>query len=59
MSLEQREYSVLVASAMDNFNSALSPLLAEAACSPAHVATSVSAAKIGRASCRARVFILV
>ncbi len=45
MSLEQREYSVLVASAMDNFNSALSPLLAEAACSPAHVATSVSAAK--------------
>ena len=30
---------------MDNFNSALSPLLAEAACSPAHVVTSVSAAK--------------
>lgn len=45
MGLEQREYSVLVASAMDNFNAALSPLLSEAACSPAHVVASVSAAK--------------
>lgn len=45
MSLEQRSYSVLVASAMDNFNSALSPLLSEAACSPVHMAASISAAK--------------
>ena len=45
MSLEQRGYSVLVASAMDNFNSALSDLLPGAACSPVHMVASVSAAK--------------
>ena len=45
MSLEQRSYSVLVASAMDNFNSALSPLLSETACSPVHMASSISVAK--------------
>ena len=45
MSLEQRSYSVLVASAMDNFNSALSPLLSEVSCSPVHMASSISAAR--------------
>lgn len=45
MSLEQRGYSVLVVSAMDNFNSALSALLPEASCFPVHMASSVSAAK--------------
>ncbi len=45
MSLEQRSYSVLVASAMDNFNSALSPLLSEVSCAPVHMVSSVSAAR--------------
>lgn len=44
MSLEQRGYSVLVVSAMENFNQALSALLPEASCSPVHMASSVSAA---------------
>lgn len=45
MSLEQRAYSVLIASASENFNSALSPLLPESAFSPVHIAASVSAAQ--------------
>lgn len=45
MSLEQRAYSVLIASASENFNSALSPLLPESAFSPVHTAASISAAQ--------------
>ena len=44
MSLEQRVYSILVVSAMDNFNSALSDLLPEASYSPVQVVSSVSIA---------------
>ncbi len=45
MSLEQRGYSVLVASASGGFNDALSPLLSEAAISSVHSVTNVSAAR--------------
>lgn len=45
MSLEQRGYSVLVASASGSFNDALSPLLSEAAISSVHTVANVSAAK--------------
>lgn len=45
MSLEQRVYSILVVSAMDNFNSALSDLLPEASYSPVQMVSSVSIAK--------------
>lgn len=45
MSLEQRRYSILVASAVENFNSALSDLLPESTYSPVHMVFSVSAAK--------------
>lgn len=45
MSLEQRRYSILVASAVENFNSALSDLLPESTYSPVHMVSSVSAAK--------------
>ena len=44
MSLEQRVYSILVVSAMDNFNSALSDLLPEASYSPVQIVSSVSIA---------------
>lgn len=45
MSLEQRGYSILVASAVENFNSALSDLLPESTYSPVHMVASISAAK--------------
>lgn len=45
MSLEQRIYSVLVVSAMDNFNSALASLLPEASYSPIQTVSNVSTAK--------------
>lgn len=45
MSLEERGYSILVASAVGNFNSALSDLLPESAYSPVHMVASISAAK--------------
>ena len=45
MSLEQRGYSVLVASASGSFNDALSPLLSEAAISSVHTVANISAAK--------------
>lgn len=45
MSLEERMYSVLIASASESFNSALSPLLRESTFSPVHVAASISAAQ--------------
>lgn len=45
MSLEQRAYSVLVVSAMDNFNAALSGLLPETFYSPVQIVSNVSAAK--------------
>ena len=44
MSLEQRVYSILVVSAMDNFNSALSDLLSDASYSPVQMVSSVSIA---------------
>lgn len=45
MSLEQQVYSVLVVSAMDNFNSALASLLPEASYSPVQTVSSISTAK--------------
>ncbi len=45
MSLEERGYSVLVASASEGFNAALSPLLSENAFLPAHTVSSISAAQ--------------
>ncbi|MDE7224643.1 MAG: ANTAR domain-containing protein [Acetatifactor sp.] len=45
MSLEQRRYSILVASAVENFNSALSELLPESAYFPVHIVSSVSIAR--------------
>ena len=45
MSLEERTYSVLVASASQNINSALSPLLPESAFSQVHTVSSVNAAR--------------
>lgn len=45
MNLEERGYSVLVASASKNFNSALLPLFPESAFSPVHIAASISAAQ--------------
>lgn len=45
MSLEVRGYSVLVASASESFNSALTPLLPESAFSPVHIVSSISAAQ--------------
>lgn len=45
MSLEVRGYSVLVASASESFNSALTPLLPESAFSPVHIVSSVSTAQ--------------
>ena len=45
MSLEQHVYSVLVVSAMDNFNSALASLLPEASYSPVQTVSSISTAK--------------
>ncbi|MBQ8185162.1 MAG: ANTAR domain-containing protein [Lachnospiraceae bacterium] len=45
MSLKERTYSVLLVSAAESFNSALSSLLPESAYSPVHIVSSVSAAK--------------
>lgn len=45
MCLEKRGYSVLIASAAENFNSALSALLPSANYSPVHIVSSISAAK--------------
>lgn len=45
MGLEKRVYSVLVVSAAENFNTALSALLPEISYSPVHTVSSVSAAK--------------
>lgn len=45
MSLEERGYSVLIASASENYNSALSALLPESAFFPVHIAASISAAQ--------------
>ena len=45
MSLEERAYSVLIASTSENYNSALSALLPESAFSPVHTAASISAAQ--------------
>ena len=45
MNLEERRYSILAASASENFNSALSPLLNESAFSPVHMVSSISAAQ--------------
>lgn len=45
MNLKERVYSVLVVSAAENFNTALSALLPEARYSPVHMKASVSAAK--------------
>ena len=45
MSLEVRGYSVLVASASESFNSALTPLLPESVFSPVHIVSSISAAQ--------------
>lgn len=45
MSLEVREYSVLVASASESFNSALKPLLPESTFSPVHMVSSVGTAQ--------------
>lgn len=45
MSLEERIYSVLVASANEGFHSALSPLLPQRSFSPVHIAASISAAQ--------------
>lgn len=45
MSLEERMYSVLIASASESFNSALLPLLHESAFSPVHVAAGINAAQ--------------
>ena len=45
MCLEKWGYSVLIASAAENFNSALSALLPSANYSPVHIVSSISAAK--------------
>lgn len=45
MSLKERAYSVLVVSAAEKLNSALSELMAEANCLPAKIVSSVSAGK--------------
>ena len=45
MSLKERIYSVLVVSASESFNSAVSDLLPESKYNPIHFATSLSAAK--------------
>ena len=45
MSLEERGYSVLIASTSENYNSALSALLPESVFSPVHIAASISAAQ--------------
>lgn len=58
MSLEQRGYSILVASAVENFNSALSDLLPESTYSPVHMVAGISAAKRALAE-RAFDFVIV
>lgn len=45
MSLEQRRYSVLIASTAEGFRTALSPMLPEATFDPIHTVSSISAAK--------------
>lgn len=45
MSLSQRVYSILIVSASDHFNSALTTLLPEAKYSPVHIVKSINAAK--------------
>lgn len=45
MNLEERVYSVLVASAAENFNSALAAMLPESAFSPVTVVSGIAAAK--------------
>lgn len=45
MSLKKRVYSVLVVSAMENFNNAVTTLLPESLYTPVHVVTSANAAK--------------
>lgn len=45
MGLEERVYSVLVVSASENFNSALSPLLPEVSFSPVHFISGIGAAQ--------------
>ena len=45
MSLKERIYSVLVVSAAERFNTALSDLLPESRCDPVHFVSGVSAAK--------------
>jgi AmiR/NasT family two-component response regulator len=45
MSLKEQVYSVLVVSAAENFNAALSALLPRSAYSPVHIVSNISAAK--------------
>lgn len=45
MSLEERAYSVLIASASENYNAALSALLPASAFSPVHTAANIGAAQ--------------
>lgn len=45
MNLEERVYSVLVASAAENFNSALAAMLPESSFHPVNIVSSISAAK--------------
>lgn len=45
MSLKERVYSVLIVSAAEGFNDALSPMLPESKYSPTHIVTNISAAK--------------
>lgn len=45
MKLKERTYSVLIVSASENFNSALTALLPRSTYSPVHIVSSVSAAK--------------
>ena len=45
MSLKEKVYSVLVVSAAENFNTALSALLPETKYSPIHIVSNISAAK--------------
>lgn len=45
MSLSQRVYSILIVSASDHFNSALTALLSEVKYSPIHIVKSINAAK--------------
>lgn len=45
MSLKERVYSVLIVSAAENFNAALSDLLPESGYHPIHIASSVNSAK--------------